>query len=264
MNAIELKAKWRRGEASPGMWMSLTDITVAEMIRDVGLDWVAIDTEHTAIDLGTLQNLLIALGDTPTIVRVPGNDPVHIKRVLDMGAAGVIVPHIYSAEDARLAVASCKYPPLGIRGTGPRRPSRYGLDEKEYLADANALTIVVIMIETVDVVNDFDAVLDVAGLDACMIGAVDLSASMGLLPNFDDQRVIETIDRVAAKARAANMPLASGRSPDADESSAFSWNNLLKQGLHIIPIASDQGLILGGAREMLGNFRAAAAASGDS
>ena len=119
MNAIELKAKWRRGEASPGMWMSLTDITVAEMIRDVGLDWVAIDTEHTAIDLGTLQNLLIALGDTPTIVRVPGNDPVHIKRVLDMGAAGVIVPHIYSAEDARMAVASCKYPPLGIRGTGP-------------------------------------------------------------------------------------------------------------------------------------------------
>ena len=72
MNAIELKAKWKRGEASPGMWMSLTDITVAEMIRDVGLDWVAIDTEHTAIDLGTLQNLLIALGDTPTIVRVPG------------------------------------------------------------------------------------------------------------------------------------------------------------------------------------------------
>ena len=96
-----------------------------------------------------------------------------------MGAAGVIVPHIYSAEDARLAVASCKYPPLGIRGTGPRRPSRYGLDEKEYLADANALTIVVIMIETVDVVNDFDAVLDVAELDACMIGAVDLSASIG-------------------------------------------------------------------------------------
>ena len=103
MKPTELKAKWRRGEASAGMWLSLTDITVAEMIRDVGLDWVAIDTEHTAIDLQTLQNLLIALGDTPAIVRVPGNDPVHIKRVLDMGADGVIVPHIHSAEDARLA-----------------------------------------------------------------------------------------------------------------------------------------------------------------
>lgn len=256
MNAIELKAKWKRGEASPGMWMSLTDITVAEMIRDIGLDWVAIDTEHTAIDLGMLQNLLIALGDTPTIVRVPGKDPVHIKRVLDIGAAGIIVPHIYSAEEAWQAVAACKYPPMGIRGTGPRRPSRYGLDEKEYLADANASTTVVIMIETVEVVNDIDAVLGMEGVDALMIGAVDLSASMGLLPNFDDPQVIKTIDQVAAKARAANMPLASGRSPDADENSAFSWNNLLRQGLYIIPIASAQGLILAGAREMLDVFRA--------
>lgn len=258
MNAIELKAKWRRGEPSAGMWMSLTDITVAEMIRDVGLDWVAIDTEHVALDLGRLQNLLIALGDTPTLVRVPGKDPIHIKRVLDMGAAGVIVPHVYSADEARRAVAACKYPPVGIRGAGPRRPSRYGREEKEYLARANASTIVAIMIETLDVVNDFDAVLEVEGLDACMIGAVDLSASMGLLPHFDDPRVIATIDEVAAKARAVNMPLMSGRSPDADESSPFGWKNLLRQGLHVIPIASDQGLILAGAREMLDVFRAAA------
>lgn len=259
MNAIELKAKWRRGEPSAGMWMSLTDITVAEMIRDVGLDWVAIDTEHVALDLGGLQNLLIAIGDTPTIVRVPGNDHVHIKRVLDMGAAGVIVPHIYNADEARRAVAACKYPPQGIRGTGPRRPSRYGLEEKEHLAIANRSTIVVIMIETVEVVDDFDAALEVEGLDACMIGAVDLSASMGLLPHFDDPRVIATIDDVAAKARAAGMPLMSGRSPDADESSPFGWSNLLKQGLHVIPIASDQGLIMTGARAMLDVFHAAAA-----
>ena len=259
MNAIELKAKWRRGEPSAGMWLSLTDITVAEMIRDVGLDWVAIDTEHTALDLQPLQNLLIALGDTPTIVRVPGNDPVHIKRVLDMGADGVIVPHIDSAEDARLAVAACKYPPHGIRGTGPRRPSRYGLEEKEHLAIANDSSIVVIMIETVGVAEDFAAVLEVEGLDACMIGAVDLSASMGLLPHFDDPRVIAAIDQVAAKARAANMPLISGRSPDADASSPFGWENLLKQGMHVIPIASDQGLIMSGARQMLAVFRAHAA-----
>ncbi|MDE2750660.1 MAG: aldolase/citrate lyase family protein [Chloroflexota bacterium] len=262
MNAIELKAKWRRGEASPGMWMSLTDITVAEMIGDVGLDWVAIDTEHTAIDLQTLQNLLIALGDTPTLARAPGKDPDHIKRLLDMGADGVIVPQIDSADEARRAVAACKYPPLGIRGTGPRRPSRYGLDEKAYLAAANESTIVAIMIETVSGVEDFEALLEVEGLDACMIGAVDLSASMGLLPDFDDPRVIATIDAVAAKARAAGMPLMSGRSPDADASSPFSWENLLKQGLRIIPIASDQGLILTGARAMMDRFRAAAANGG--
>ncbi len=262
MNPIELKAKWRRGEASPGMWMSLTDITVAEMIGDIGLDWVAIDTEHTAIDLQTLQNLLIALGDTPTLARAPGKDPDHIKRLLDMGADGVIVPQIESADEARAAVAACKYPPLGIRGTGPRRPSRYGLDEKAYLAAANERTVVAIMIETVGVVEDFDAVLEVEGLDACMIGAVDLSASMGLLPDFDDPRVIATIDEVAAKARANGMPLMSGRSPDADAGSPFSWENLLKQGLRVIPIASDQGLILTGAQAMMSRFRAAAASGG--
>ena len=261
MNAIELKAKWRRGEPSPGMWMSLTDITVAEMIRDVGLDWVAIDTEHVALDLQGLQNLLIALGDTPTIVRVPGNDPLHIKRVLDMGAAGVIVPHIRSAAEARLAAAACKYPPVGIRGTGPRRPSRYGLDAKEYLANANASTIVAIMIETIEVIDDIEAVLEVDGLDALMFGAVDLSASMGLLPNFDDQRVIAAIDQVVAKSGGTGIGLMSGRSPDADESSPFSWKNLLAQGLHIVPIASDQGLILTGAREMLEIFHATSASS---
>ena len=256
MNSIELKAKWQRREPSPGMWMNLSDITVAEMIRDVGLDWVFIDTEHTALDLQPLQSLLIALGDLPVIVRVPGNDPVHIKRVLDMGASGVLVPHIRSAEEARMAVAACKYPPQGIRGTGPRRPSRYGLDEKEYLARANDSTIVVIMIETVEVVNDMDAVLEVEGLDAFMFGAVDLSASMGLLPNFDDPRVLGTIDEVVAKAQGSSIGFASGRSPDADDSSPFSRSNLLKQGLHIIPIASDEGLILQGARDMMDKFRA--------
>ena len=255
MNAIELKAKWRRREPSPGMWLSLTDITVAEMLRDVGLDWVAIDTEHTALDLQPLQNLLIALGDLPAIVRVPSNDAAHIKRVLDMGAAGVIVPHIRSADEARHAVAACKYPPQGIRGTGPRRPSRYGSDEKGYLARANDSTIVMIMIETVEVCDDIDAVLQVDGLDAMMFGAVDLSASMGLLPQFDDPRVISAIDRVVAKAQGYPIGLASGCSPDADDNSPFSWRNLLSQGMNIIPIASDQGLILSGANESLSVFR---------
>jgi len=212
--------------------MSLTDITVAEMIGDVGLDWVAIDTEHTATDLQTLQNLLIALGDTPTLARAPGKDPDHIKRLLDMGADGVIVPQIDSADEARRAVAACKYPPFGIRGTGPRRPSRYGLDEKAYLAAANESTIVAIMIETVAGVEDFEALLEVEGLDACMIGAVDLSASMGLLPDFDDPRVIATIDAVAAKARAAEL-LAQFALTDAADRSVKTYSGGMRRRLDL-------------------------------
>ena len=132
MNAIDLKAKWQRREPSPGMWMSLTDITVAEMIRDVGLDWVFIDTEHTAIDLQALQNLLIGLGDTPVIVRVPANDPAHIKRVLDMGASGVLVPHIpqrrrSAASGRRLQVPAAGHPRYRSSSTQPLRTGRKGI-----------------------------------------------------------------------------------------------------------------------------------------
>ena len=179
MNSLELRAKWRRGEPSAWMWITLTDITVAEVVRDLGLDWVGIDTEHGAIDLQSLQSLLIGLGDVPAIVRVPGNDAFHIKRVLDMGATGVIVPHIRSAAEARQAVAACKYPPMGIRGTGPRRAGRYGHDETEYFLNANERTMVVLMMETIDAVNDIDAILEVEGVDGLLFGPMDLCASMG-------------------------------------------------------------------------------------
>ena len=119
------------------------------------------------------------------------------------------------------------------------------------------------MIETIEAVKDIDAVLEVEGLDAFMFGAVDLSASMGLLPHFDDPRVIGAIDEVVEKARHTTIGFASGRSPDADPQSPFGWRNLLKQGLHIIPIASDQGLILQGSRDMLDIFHASLA-NGDS
>jgi 2-dehydro-3-deoxyglucarate aldolase/4-hydroxy-2-oxoheptanedioate aldolase len=263
LNTIELKAKWKRGEPSPGLWMRLADPTIGEIVRLIGVDWVAFDSEHSALDLQTLQMMLIALGDTPTLIRVPGNDPVHIKRILDMGAAGVIVPQVQSGDEVRQVVAACKYPPEGIRGTGPRRPSQYGDNERDYLATANEQTIACVMIEMVGAVETIDDILAVPGLDAIFIGAVDLSASMGLLPHYDDPRVTAAIDGVIAKAKAAGVARASGRPPAPDDlDGPWSTAGFLRQGLHIIPVASDENLIKDGARAALRTFMQASVAVG--
>jgi 2-keto-3-deoxy-L-rhamnonate aldolase RhmA len=253
--ALDLKQKWKRGDPSPGMWIRLTDPVVAEIVDMLGLDWVAIDSEHVAYDLQTLQILVMLLSNTPTLIRVPGNDPIHIKRILDLGAAGVIVPHVYSAEEARRAIAATKYPPVGVRGTGPRRPGRYGDLEGEYLASANDVTIAAIMVETVGAVEAIDEIVMIPGLDAIMIGAVDLSASMGLLPHFDDPRVTTAIDRVIASAEAARITRISGRAPNPDDpTDVWTMRGLLRQGLNAIPLASDDALIKDGVRASLRAF----------
>src|SRR5579859_3018502 len=114
MDGLTLKRKWRAGQPSAGMWLRLTDPTIVDMIGDLGFDWVMFDAEHIAYDLQPLQALFMALKGTATLplLRVYDNDPAYIKRVLDIGAAGVLVPQINSAAEAEAAVAAVKYPPV--------------------------------------------------------------------------------------------------------------------------------------------------------
>ena len=249
MNAIELKQKWRARKLSPGMWLRLTDPTILDMIADVGYDWVMIDAEHQAMDLQTLQLLFMALKGSPTLplVRVPGQDPIYIKQLLDAGAAGVLVPHIKTPNDVRAAVAACKYPPLGIRGAGPRRPGRYGRNQSEYFQSANEQTIVLVMIETKEAVENIDEILAVPGLDSFVIGAVDLSMSMGFLGDAGRPDVQTAVDHLIARAAAVGMPISA---PVTDN--PFAW---LKRGAQIIGIADDQRFIQQGAYTMLEQFR---------
>jgi 2-keto-3-deoxy-L-rhamnonate aldolase RhmA len=238
MNPIELKKKWQAGQPSGGMWIRLTDPTVVDLIGDVGFDWVLFDVEHVAFDFQTLQMLFIALKGTNTVplVRVPWNDFVFIKRVLDMGAAGVLVPHIKTAEDVQKAVAACKYPPLGIRGTGPRRPGRYGRLEQDHIAVANEQTVVWVMIETVEAVQNIDAILAVEGLDGIIFGPVDLATSMGFLGDFEQSQVQEAIEMVITRARQAQIPFGTGRALDE----ASEW---LDRGARLLIIGDDEKFI---------------------
>lgn len=254
MDAIDLKRKWKEGKPSPGMWLRLTDPTVVDLIGDVGFDWVIFDAEHVAFDLQTLQTLFIALKGSPTLplVRVPWNDFVFIKRVLDIGAGGVLVPQSKTAEDVRAAVAACKYPPAGIRGTGPRRPGRYGRLERDYITSANDQTIVMTMIEMAEAVRNIDEILSVDGLDAIIFGPVDLATSMGFLGDFERPQVQRAIDLVIEKARSVRMPFGDGR-PTDDPS---EW---LKRGAQLISVGDDEMFVRRSAFAALQGFTSALA-----
>lgn len=168
----------KAGRPAVGVWINWPSVVAAEALASLGWDWLNVDTEHGAIDLETLQNLFIAIGSTPTIpmCRVPWNDPKEIKRVLDAGALGIVVPMVCSAEDAEKAVKAAKYPPEGIRSSGGGR-WRYWAGPN-YAEEANDEILVVVMIEHVDAVRNAEEILSVKGVDACFIGPNDLAWSM--------------------------------------------------------------------------------------
>src|SRR5579859_1417409 len=195
--------KLRRGQICLCATITMTDATVTEALCGI-LDCVCIDMEHNALSLEAVQaHIMATKGSTTTpLVRVPWNDPVRIKPVLDIGAAGVIVPMIRTADDARLAVAACRYPPEGIRGYGPRRPSQYGrLGGPEFCRAANENMITIVQIEEIEAVNNLDEILAVPGLTGILIGANDLSGSMGHMGEPRHPDVLRAIESVITRTR---------------------------------------------------------------
>ena len=252
MDTVALKEKWQAGEPSPGLWLRLTDPTICDLLTDVAIDWVLFDAEHVAFDLQTLQVLFIALKGSSIVplMRVPSTDLVHIKRVLDMGVGGVLVPQIRTADEVREAVAACKYPPLGVRGTGPRRPSRYGRLERDYIRTGNEQTIAMAMIETIDAVHNIDEILAVDGLDAIISGPVDLATTMGLYGDFQQPAVQEALETVYAKARATGMPFGDGRPID----DPLEW---LQRGAQLLSLGDDEMFVRQGALAAVRRYREA-------
>ena len=240
-NTGEFRDKLCRGQVCLGTCITFNDPTVTEALCDL-LDFVWIDTEHNALTLEAVQAHVMATNGSATtpLVRVPWNDPVQIKPVLDVGAAGVIVPLIRSAEDVRRAVAACLYPPQGIRGFGPRRPSNYGrLGGPEFCRAANEDVIVIVQIEHVDAVNDIDAILAVPGLTSVVIGPNDLAGSLGRMGEPEHPEVSAAIETVVARGRQSGVPvgLATGDDPDC----LAEWAS---RGVRWLAMANDVALLL--------------------
>ena len=201
------KQKLLEGKPTCGMWLSSGSDAAAEAMAQVGFDWMCVDTEHGQGDFQETRSQLQGIGTSPTtpIVRVPWNDLVAVKKILDLGAQGVILPWVNTREQAVYAVNACKYPPDGIRGyAGGNRADRYGFD-KEYLQTANEEILIALQIETREAVQNIEDIVRVPGVDVIFVGPWDLSFSLGCPLNFDHpdhreaMRKIETVTKEAGK-----------------------------------------------------------------
>ena len=241
-----LKEKLRNKDVALGVAVTIPCPEVAEALAHIGFDWLFIDMEHAPLELTDVKLILQAVAGTNTVpvVRVPWNDFVVIKRVLDLGVLNIIVPWMNSHKEAEEAVKACKYPPEGIRGCGPLRASLYGLKTKEYLEKANSEVAVIVQIETAKAVQNINEILSVKGVDATFVGPMDLSASLGYLGNPQHPEVKAAIEKIA-KAH-ENTKVCPGIA-----SSIEQLKEHLELGYRFINIGSDIGLITGGARKLL-------------
>jgi len=199
--SIKLKDKLISNELTIGSWLTLPSTAIAEIMCNAGFDWLVVDLEHTTISLEQAGEMIrtIELSGSSSLVRLTSNDENQIKRVMDAGAQGIVVPMVKSVTDAKRAVTATRYPPLGTRGVGLARAQEYGAKFEEYLAwqsDINFGPVVVVQIEHVDAVANLKEILNVDGVDAFIIGPYDLSCSMGIPGEFDNPEFIQTINKI--------------------------------------------------------------------
>ena len=206
MMEASFAARLRRRDLLLGTIVTLASPEVTEILSTSGLDWLFIDGEHAPIDFLAAQTLL-ATSRVPCLMRVPEATEAMLKKALDIGAAGVIVPMINSAQQAKSVVKFCKYPPRGVRGVGRVRAQGYGFDFERYMAQANDETVVVVQCEHIAAVEAIDAIAAVDGVDAVLVGPYDLSGSMGLLGQVEHPDVLAAIKHVADVCRKADRAL---------------------------------------------------------
>lgn len=209
MEGKTVKERISAGKITLGTWIQLPDVFTTEIIAQSGFDWLAIDLEHGLIDLEhafSLIQIIDRAGVVP-LVRLQTNDDVTIRRVLDAGAKGVIVPMVNSPEDARRIVDAVKYPPMGKRSFGLGRASRFGVTFEEYLRTHNEKSIIVAQIEHISALENLDQILAVPGLDAIIIGPYDLSGSLGIPGQFNDPRFQKVISEITRRVKKAGISL---------------------------------------------------------
>lgn len=235
---VEMKESFRtrlkRGERLLGSLLTLPSPEIAEILAMTGWDWLFIDLEHSTMGTGEAQRILQAVsGKVDCLLRLPLNDEPWIKKALDSGAAGIILPQVNTVEDARRAAQHSRYPPLGNRSVGLARAQGYGMKFQEYLERANEEVVVVIQAEHILAVQNIEALVRVEGIDAVLVGPYDLSASMGLAGQVDHPEVQAAIEHVRAACQESGMPLG------VFATTAKRASQFLSQGFALLAVGSD-------------------------
>jgi len=191
-----------------GSWIQIGHPVVAEIMASAGFDWLAIDLEHSTITLREAEDLIriIDLKGVPPLVRLSSNNAEQIKRVMDAGAHGVIVPMVRSPEEAVKAVQAVKYPPDGERSIGLARAQGYGPDFERYFQWQKEGSLVIVQIEHIDAVQNLEAILKVPGVDAYIVGPYDLSGSLGIPGEFDAPQFTQAINEISEVSKRLEVP----------------------------------------------------------
>jgi 4-hydroxy-2-oxoheptanedioate aldolase len=245
------KRALRAGQAQIGLWSSLSSNYTVEVIAGAGFDWLLLDTEHSPSDLENVLTQLQAAAPYPShpVVRVPWNDMVTIKRVLDIGAQSLLVPYVSTADEARDAVSFTRYPPAGVRGVaGTTRATRFGRIQ-EYARRAHEEICVLVQVETQPALDNLEAICGIDGVDGVFIGPADLHASLGHAGEIANPKVKPLIDDAVRRIRK------SGKAPGIltpNEADARHW---LECGALFVAVGSDVGILARGAEALAGKFK---------
>lgn len=243
------KEKLSAGKVALGAWNMIPHPNVAEIMAGEDFDWICVDTEHTAHDVQSLENISRALKGSgkDLLVRLPSCDDVAAKKALDCGANGIIVPNVCTREEAERAVAIAKFPPDGMRGASLARATDYGRNFHGYFESANRNVIVVIMLEHIKAVENVDAILSVPGIDATFIGPYDLSSSMNLAGQLNHPEVLEAQKALLAACIRNNVAPGFHIVPNDPPQVA----ERIAMGFRFIALGLDTGFIIEGCRSML-------------
>lgn len=256
--ANERIQKIRSGQVSFGGWSVLNSFAAVDLLAQAGYDWVALDVEHATHSVQNIseQAALIKLRGAVPVARVFDTSPASIRRIVDAGVQGVIVPMVSSADDAKRAVDSVKLPPLGKRGVGAGAYASYGTRSREALRDIGDTTLVIADIETIGGVESIDEILSVEGIDGVFVGPTDLSFSLGLNGNTDNDTIRGALDRLLESCRKhgkfTGIHLMGG--------DASAIRDAVARGYTFIALGFDAQFIADGAEKLLKNAAAVAGA----
>ena len=245
------KRALKAGKAQIGLWSSLSSNYSVEVIAGAGFDWILLDTEHSPADLENLLTQLQAAAPYPAhpVVRVPWNDMVTMKRVLDIGAQSLLVPYVSTAEEARKAVSHTRYPPAGVRGVaGTTRATRFGRI-KDYAGRAHEEICVLVQVETQAALDNIDAICGIDGIDGVFIGPADLHASMGYPGEIANPKVKPLIDDAIRRIRKR------GCAPGILTPSEADARHWLECGALFVAVGADVGILARGAEALAAKFK---------
>ena len=245
------KAALRAGQPQVGLWSSLSSAAATEILADSGFDWILIDTEHAPNETPMVADQLRAasLGTASPVVRPAWNDPVILKRLLDVGVQTLLVPYVQSPEEAARAVAATRYPPRGMRGVASvHRANRYGR-VPDYFARADDEMCVLVQLETRTAVDALEAIAAVDGVDGVFVGPSDLAASLGHLGNNAHPEVRSTIERACGRARAVGKPIGILAPLEADARA------YLDMGFAFVAVGSDAVVLRKGCDALVKMFK---------